>query len=101
MLFQEGYVLEGLLVLAGLAIRLDEAFKFLQFLKFPFGHGSAMENVPEIGVREHFPFVAPKSVPVLRYHDLSRFVLRVMNDNTLQMGQLLFLLMARILYTHL
>lgn len=75
MLFEKCNVIEDLLVLAGFAIDLDEAFVFLEFLKLLFGDFSAMENITEIQVRQDFALEVTKFSELVRNHDLGGFVL--------------------------
>jgi hypothetical protein len=57
MLLQEGDVIERFLKFARVAIDFYEAFILFKFLKLAFGFFSAMEDIPEVCIREYVSFV--------------------------------------------
>lgn len=100
MLFKESNIIEHFLVLAGLTVHLYEAFVFLKFLKLFFRYFSTVKYITKVGIRQNFFFEITEFSKLGSDHNLSWFVLYRMGI-TLQMGQLLFLLITLILYVHL
>lgn len=96
MLLQERDILEGFVIAAGLAIDPDPALELLESLELFLGQLAAVEHIAEVGVGQHLALVLAEADRLLGDHDLLGLMLDRARG-TLQMGQLLFLLMARIL----